>query len=67
MPVFHIKWRTPPSFNKTELEMHRIEALWSLSGTQMQIVFWNRIAMLLSGLTHVCRWCDFIFSGMADD
>ena len=30
-------------FNKRELEMNRIEAFWSLSGTQ--------IAMLLSDLT----------------
>ena len=27
-----LELRTLPSFNKTELEMHRIEALWSLSG-----------------------------------
>ena len=35
--------------------MHRIEVLWSLSGTQTLVLFW--IAMLLSGLAiiHVDR------------
>jgi len=34
---------------KEELEMHRIEAPWSLSGTQKQI-FFVCVAMLLSDL-----------------
>ena len=44
-----------PYHCKTELEMHRIEALWSLS--QMQILFW--IAMLLFSSRLTCRLCDF--------
>ena len=56
--ICSLKWRTLPIFNKTELEMHRIQALWSLSGTH----FWIAV-----GFSNHLTQISIFFTGQTTD